>query len=113
MKAALALECEDSKMTDGYMAVKAALKSIFYTVLENANLPAAVIENHILNSKEFYDVNKMEYVSIDSCKVIDPTKVLRLALENAVSVASMIILTSGIVTYHQMLEGGPDDESEF
>jgi len=82
----------------GADCVKKALVSVFNTVLANAGVNSEVVRNHIQTHNELFDVNKMEYVDVKDCRVIDPTKVLRLALENAASVASMIALTDGIIS---------------
>ena len=45
-----------------------------------------------------FDAAKGEYVDLVEAGIIDPTKVLRLALENAVSVASVLLLTEATMT---------------
>jgi chaperonin GroEL len=45
-----------------------------------------------------FDAQRKEYVDLVATGIIDPTKVLRIALENAVSVASVLLLTEATMT---------------
>ena len=45
-----------------------------------------------------FDAARMEYVDLVEAGIIDPTKVVRIALENAVSVASVLLLTEATMT---------------
>jgi chaperonin GroEL len=58
-----------------------------------------VVEKMRTGSGAFgFDAAKGEYVDLVEAGIIDPTKVLRLALENAVSVASVLLLTEATLT---------------
>lgn len=65
-------------------------------IATNSGLSGDVIINEILSHKDKaygYDFKNDEYVDMINEGIIDPTKVVRVSLENAVSVASMIIMT--------------------
>jgi chaperonin GroEL len=47
---------------------------------------------------EGFDAARKEYVDLIEARIIDPTKVLRVALENSVSVASILLLTEATMT---------------
>ena len=47
---------------------------------------------------EGFDAGRKEYVDLVQAGIIDPTKVVRIALENAVSVASVLLLTEATMT---------------
>jgi chaperonin GroEL len=49
-------------------------------------------------SNEGFDAGRKEYVDLIEAGIIDPTKVVRIALENAVSVASILLLTEATMT---------------
>jgi chaperonin GroEL len=53
-----------------------------------------------------FDAGRKEYVDLFEAGIIDPTKVVRIALENAVSVASVLLLTEATMTEI------PDDKKE-
>ena len=53
-----------------------------------------------------FDAARKEYVDLVEAGIIDPTKVVRVALENAVSVASLLLLTEATLTERAREEGG-------
>jgi len=55
---------------------------------------------------EGFDAGRKQYVDLVEAGIIDPTKVVRIGLENAVSVASVLLLTEAIMTEI------PDDKKE-
>ena len=77
-------------------ALEAPLKQI---ALNAGNEPAIILEN-VRKAKEGIGFNAMtgEYVDMKKAGIVDPTKVTRSALQNAESVASMILTTESIVT---------------
>ena len=66
----------------------------------NAGLEGAIILEKVKSSKQGvgFDAAKEEYVDMKSAGIVDPTKVTRSALQNAASIASMILTTESIVT---------------
>ena len=70
-------------------------------IAQNAGLDGSVVVNTILRHKEKnlgYDADTGKYIDLRSAGVIDPVKVTRSALENAVSVASLLLTTESIIS---------------
>lgn len=85
----------------GISIIRNALKSITGKILENGNLESSLIVARLLEQDDhelIFDVQKCEYVNAFKAGIIDPTKVLRIAIESASSVARMFIITEGIIT---------------
>ena len=63
-------------------------------------MDGGVVVNRMLTSEGNigFDAARKEYVDLVQTGIIDPTKVVRIALENAVSVASVLLLTEAIMT---------------
>ncbi len=89
---------DDEKL--GAKIVLTALEEPIKQIAKNAGLePAVILENVKKNSRGFgFDAAKEEYVDMKKVGIVDPTKVTRSALENAASIASMILTTESIVT---------------
>jgi chaperonin GroEL len=84
----------------GVQIVKRALEQPLRTLCENAGLEGSVIVEHVKGHKKSvgFDVDKEQYVDMFEAGIIDPTKVSRTALQNAASVASLLLTTEAIVT---------------
>ena len=84
----------------GVAIVKRALEQPLRTLCENAGLEGSVIVEHVKGHKKAigFDVDKEVYVDMFEAGIIDPTKVSRTALQNAASVASLLLTTEAIVT---------------
>ena len=89
---------EDEKI--GARIVLKALEEPTKQIIRNAGLEPAIIIDKIKNSKIGIGFNASDGTFVDMKKVgiVDPTKVSRSALENAASIASMILTTESIVT---------------
>jgi len=79
----------------GIQIVAKAIEAPLRTIVENAGGEGSVVINKILEGKNDFGFNAKtdEYVSMFKAGIIDPTKVTRVALENAASVAGMILTT--------------------
>ena len=68
-------------------------------IARNAGLEPAVIANNVKKSEVGvgFDASKEEYVDMKKSGIVDPTKVTRSALQNAASIASMVITTESLV----------------
>ena len=79
----------------GVQIVNKAIESPLRTIVENAGGEGSVVINKVLEgSKNFgYDAKSETYVDMLEAGIIDPKKVTRVALENAASVAGMILTT--------------------
>ncbi|MDR0656688.1 MAG: chaperonin GroEL [Treponema sp.] len=105
IQAALALDKADvSNLTDdekvGFKIVKRALEEPIRQIAENAGLDGAVIAEKARNEKKGigFDAAKMEWVDMVKAGIIDPAKVTRTALQNAASIASLLLTTECAVT---------------
>jgi len=105
IQAALALEKADiSNLTDdekvGFKIVKRALEEPIRQIAENAGLDGAVIADKAKNEKKGIGVDaaKMEWVDMVKAGIIDPAKVTRSALQNAASIASLLLTTECAIT---------------
>ena len=85
----------------GMATVYRALMAPIQQIAENAGLEGAVILEKVRTSGKAnfgFDAAKQEYVDMVEAGIIDPTKVCRSALENAASVAGMVLTTESLVT---------------
>ena len=89
---------EDEKV--GFNIVKRALEEPIRQIAANAGLDGAVIADHCKNEKKGvgFDANAMKWVDMVEAGIIDPAKVTRSALQNASSIAALILTTECAVT---------------
>ena len=95
-KAVLAkITTENLDETTGVQIVNKAIESPLRTIVENAGGEGSVVINKVLEGKKDfgYDAKSEQYVNMLKAGIIDPKKVTRIALENAASVAGMILTT--------------------
>ena len=99
----------------GIFIVRKAIEAPLKTIVQNAGGSAEVIINEVRSSKGNmgYNARSEEYVDMVKAGIIDPTKVTRLALENAGSIASLLLTTECVVAIEkeetqqpQMPQGG-------
>jgi len=95
---------ESMKLNDEEMMavniLRSALEQPLRTIVENAGFEGSVVLNEVKKNSGSYGFNAAtgEYEDLMAAGIIDPTKVTRSALQNAVSVAGMILTTEAIVT---------------
>lgn len=85
----------------GINLVKKAMEAPIRQIAENAGTDGAIIVGKLTDSTSTsfgFDAQKMEYTDMFKAGIIDPTKVVRTALLDAASVASLIITTEAIIT---------------
>ncbi len=84
----------------GVGLLKRALQDPLRNIAQNAGLEGSVVVNAVLEGKDAYGFNAETGVYEDLLKagVIDPTKVVRFALQNAVSVAGLMLTTEAMIT---------------
>lgn len=89
------LTTETLDETTGVQIVARAIESPLRTIVENAGGEGSVVINKVLEGKKNfgYDAKTEKYVDMLKAGIIDPKKVTRIALENAASVAGMILTT--------------------
>ncbi|MBD5094235.1 MAG: chaperonin GroEL [Subdoligranulum sp.] len=84
----------------GARIVRKALESPLRQIASNAGLEGSVIIDKIMSANDAnygFDAQKEEYGDMIKAGIVDPTKVTRSALENAASVASMVLTTESLV----------------
>ena len=84
----------------GVAIIKRALEEPIRQLVNNAGLEGSIVVQQVKQEKANvgYDVNQDEYVDMIQAGVIDPTKVTRTALQNAASIAGLLITTEAFVT---------------
>jgi len=92
-------KCEGDERT-GVQILKRALETPTRQIAENSAADGGVVVARMLEGKGNYgfDAGRKVFVDLVEAGIIDPTKVVRIALENAVSVASVLLLTEATMT---------------
>jgi chaperonin GroEL len=90
----------DDEEAVGVEIMRRALESPLRQICENAGVESSIIAQAIREGKDDYgyDARTGEYVNMFKAGIIDPTKVARVAVENACSIAGMILTTEAAVT---------------
>ncbi len=90
----------DGDERTGLQILRRALVAPMRQIAENSGVDDGVVVARCLDSKgnTGYDAAKNVYVDMVEAGIVDPTKVVRVALENAVSVASVLLLTEATMT---------------
>jgi len=92
-------DCTGDERT-GVLCLKRALEAPARQIAQNSAVDGGVVVHRMIQSKgaEGFDAARGEYVDLYEAGIVDPTKVIRIALENAVSVASILLLTEATMT---------------
>lgn len=104
LRAIDAVEAEEAKCDEdertGLRILKKALEAPTRQIAENSALDGGVVIDHMRSGKgsNGLDASTGKYVDLVEAGIIDATKVVRVALENAVSVASTLLLTEATMT---------------
>ncbi|HCJ90902.1 MAG TPA: molecular chaperone GroEL, partial [Acidaminococcaceae bacterium] len=83
----------------GIMIVRRAIEEPVRQIAHNAGLEGAVIVDKVKHSKKGigFDALNEKYVDMIDAGIVDPTKVTRSALQNAASIAAMVLTTETLV----------------
>jgi len=94
------LKGENEDENTGIAIIRRALEEPARQIVENAGLEGSVVVQKIREGKDDfgYDAQTDKYANLLKAGVIDPTKVARIALENAASIAAMFLTTECVVT---------------
>jgi len=97
--AAVEKDCEGDERT-GVQILKRALEIPTRQIAENSAVDGGVVVARMLGGEGNFgfDAARKDYVDLVATGIIDPTKVVRIALENAVSVAGVLLLTEATIT---------------
>jgi chaperonin GroEL len=93
------LNLEDDEEV-GAAIVKRALEEPTRQLVQNAGLEGSVVVQRLKGEKGAvgFDLNKEEYTDMFKAGIIDPTKVARVALQNAASIAGLLLTTETLLT---------------
>ncbi len=86
--------------TTGVTIVKRAIEEPLRQIVENAGVEGSVVVQKVIEGKEDYGYNARtnQFENLYESGVIDPTKVARIAIENAASIAGMFLTTECVIT---------------
>jgi chaperonin GroEL len=113
LRASQALADEETKTSGdertGLQILRRAFEAPARQIAENSAVDGGVVVARMLEGKGNlgFDAARKEYVDLVEAGIVDPTKVVRIALENAVSVASVLLLTEATMTEIPEKEKGP------
>ncbi len=101
------LKGDNADQTTGIQIVKAALEAPLRAIVANAGGESSVVLNRVKNGKDDYGYNARDdrFEAMFAAGIIDPTKVTRLALENAASIAGLLLTTACVIA-EEPEEGG-------
>ena len=93
------VKTDNDDQETGVNIVRVAMEAPLRTIVENAGLEGSVIVQKVKEGKGDFGFNAQnnEFIKMFESGVIDPTKVTRLALENAASIASLLLTTECVV----------------
>jgi chaperonin GroEL len=99
-KALDGLEGANTDETTGIAIVRRAIEEPLRQIVSNAGLEGSIVVQKVREGKADYGFNARteQYENLLSAGVIDPTKVSRVALENAASIASMLLTTECVIS---------------
>jgi chaperonin GroEL len=98
-KAVEALKSDNADIQAGINIVSKSLESPIRQIAENAGVEGSIVVSKVLErAGNFgFDAQKEDYVDTVAAGIIDPTKVVRVALQNAASIAALLITTEAMV----------------
>jgi chaperonin GroEL len=90
----------DGDERTGLQILRRALEEPTRQIAENSSVDGGVVVERMRNGTGNFgfDAARRQYVDVVEAGIIDPTKVIRIALENAVSAASLLLLTEAVMT---------------
>ncbi len=109
-KALKDLTGENDDQTQGIAIVRRAIQSPIRQIVENAGGEASIVIGKLLEQKSNtfgFDAQTEAYVDLVESGIVDPTKVVRTALQNAASVAGLLITTEAMVADQPKKDASP------
>ncbi len=100
----------NSDQKTGIDIVRKAIQAPARQIVENAGGDGAVVVGKLLDSKEYsygYDAQTGQFGDLMKLGIIDPTKVVRTALQDAASIAGLIVTTEATITEHPKKDAPP------
>ena len=99
-KALNGLTGQNDDETAGIAIIRKAIQSPIRQIVENAGVEASIVVGKLLEQKSTtygYDAQNETFVDLVEAGIVDPTKVIRTALQDAASVAALLITTEAMV----------------
>jgi chaperonin GroEL len=100
---------ENDDQTAGIAIVRKAIQTPLRQIVENAGVEASIVVGKLMEQKSMtygFDAQKEKYVDLVEEGIVDPTKVVRIALQDASSVAALLITTEAMVAERPKKESG-------
>ena len=109
------LDTASGDIAVGIRLVREALEAPLNTIAENAGYKGAIIVENVRNGEDDFgfDADRGDYTQMVDRGIIDPAKVARSALQNAGSVAGMLLTTQAVITEIPKYEPLPADIQDF
>ncbi len=103
IKAIENLKGENEDENTGIAIIRRSLEEPLRQIVENAGMEGSVVVQKVIEGKEDFGFNARidKYENLSESGVVDPTKVTRVALENAASIAGMLLTTECVVSEHK------------
>ncbi len=104
------LKSDNPDVVAGIKIVSRALEAPIRQISENAGVEGSIVVGKVLENKSGsfgFDAQSETYVDLVSAGIIDPTKVVRTALQDAASVAGLLITTEAMVAEHPKKDAAP------
>ncbi|HWP81749.1 MAG TPA: chaperonin GroEL [Bacteroidota bacterium] len=103
------VKVENEDQRTGVEIIRRSLEEPIRQIVENAGLEGSVVVNKVKEGKDDFGFNAQteQYENLIKSGVIDPTKVARIALENAASVASLLLTTEATIVEKPEKEKAP------
>ncbi len=109
-KAVAKLSSENADVEAGIKIVLRALEQPIRQIAENAGVEGSIVVAKVLESKSDtfgFDAQSETYTDMVAAGIVDPTKVVRTALQDAASVAGLLVTTEAMVAEHPKKEAAP------
>ncbi|MEX1060475.1 MAG: TCP-1/cpn60 chaperonin family protein, partial [Methyloceanibacter sp.] len=106
-KAVEKLKSDNPDIQAGINIVLRALEAPIRQIVENAGVEGSIVVGKVMESKSDsfgFDAQNEAYVDLVAAGIIDPTKVMRTALQHAASVAGLLVTTEAMVAEHPKKE---------
>jgi len=103
IKAIENLKGENEDENTGIAIIRRSLEEPLRQIVENAGMEGSVVVQKVIEGKEDFGFNARidKYENLSASGIVDPTKVTRVALENAASIAGMLLTTECVVSEHK------------
>jgi chaperonin GroEL len=108
-KALVGLTGDNDDQTQGIAIIRRAIQAPIRQIIENAGVEASIVVGKLLEQKSNtygFNAQSEKYSDLIETGIVDPTKVVRIALQNAASIAALLITTEAMVADRPKKEAG-------